>query len=543
MAAISPGKPPIRNYFDSEVLFHECQSYYHRHFGKIGLSIAMAMVSKRLNLIFDSFYPILPQRDAHVCINIWGMERQFGQGDFTFANKVAKGLYDELGCKVTILSPFPAKHQSLAEVMPLIIKHDKRRILDSVFDSHLTFVGPVRNCWEHLEKLLGEDFEIGKSKIVIHDGETGQKRDLKIQKLCEYSVYQGGNELPLGPDVDEGGMYLDERRVRCLPLQRAVAELSDYRLRTLLESLITADARIYFGYGHNKSLCLDFINIIAKYEGQQEGQTAPIIICLIEGSPLLTEPIVEELRTNTLNGNLEWNGFSQVFTHSTKTSSLKTGTGRPLHLITLNSLPHSDVLKMQLLSEFLQLGTGDYSISELISLEELVWLYDLLPHKIPMFRKMCEQACAFFNEAEPLMVLFLKAFDKHNIEEVVKILKEKKDLLFRQFYAFNRFLKSEANAKKRIAHLASRVLIQQQTEIRFKIKDLEKKIKKSIRVALKEEKKPEISALLQELSDRIQKATIEVMTSSCLKQTLGTEKPIDNINDIICNYLHSPVPD
>lgn len=276
-----------------------------------------------------------------------------------------------------------------------------------------------------------------------------------------------------------------------------------------------------------------------------------MIICLIEGSPIPRRPITEQLRENTVAGKLRWEGFSEVVTHSTGAEinsdagiPLKTGSGsRPLHIITIKELLHSDVLKMQLLSEFLQLGTGDYSISELISIEELVWLYDLLPHKVPLFTKFCQRARTYFNEEKPLIVTFWKAFNENNIPEIVKILKEQKSLLFRQFNEFNRFLKVEANAKKKMAHLASRVLIKQQAHAKFKLAALEQEIQEKICDALTEKEKPKIDGLLRDLSERIQRAAIEIEARSCLKKTLiSKDKPMKPVTNIICGYLHDPVP-
>lgn len=284
MAAICPSSPPVKtspplkNYFDPEVLFDELQSCYNRY-SKVtrSSSIVLNMVRRRVDLIFDSFYPLLTQKDARVCINIHGVERQFGNGDITFANKAAKGLYDELGCRVTILSPFPTKHESLAAEIPVTIEPRKDRIFDTVANSHVTFAGPVRDSWKPIEKLFGEGSEFGEgAEIIINDKDEGEERVLTIKKLSEYSVYHGGEELPLGPDIDEGGMYFDEKPMRRLPLAQAVAELSDRRLRVLLQSLITtADSRVYFGYGHDKQLCHNFIEIVSRYEGEQEGRTVP----------------------------------------------------------------------------------------------------------------------------------------------------------------------------------------------------------------------------------------------------------------------------
>lgn len=466
------------------------------------LVLRSAYYQKRIiNLAFDQMFPIIKLPSSTICLNL---KKSNGWGDVVFMDKLSKIVADKIGASIT---------------------------------------GP--GCYSYSQKML-EMHDLIIAGPALQFSSENLETVGKLLEINEYSMWTGEADIPSGPGADELGIFESEEHFQAFQIRPslldAIKDIKSSSLKAAL-SMTTSDTKIFFGYGHR--YFIDFSKIISRWEGGKS-DNSPVIICLVEGGVFSSSEDSMRSRTHSYfeerikSEESTFDGFSSIsFQHIISKDSDKCDIisksyqlrkeGKPLHIITMSSLTREDMLAMQRLSQPFAFITGDQSLSEVISLVDKFWLYDLCPHKIKLLKTLCDRASSLFGK-ESLINSFLNIFaseEKDKIEKVVSILNKNEELLFKQFRILNMTIKKEGNLGNNVCRKVIHMIIKRQME-KLKIAETEEVIQKEVFSAIKENRAPILEKHLFELHNKIQQAVVR-------KLLVGHS--IDSHSDIICDYL------
>lgn len=462
-----------------------------------------AYYQKRIiNLAFDRMFPIINLPSSSICLNL---KKSNGWGDVVFMDKLSKIVADKIGASIT---------------------------------------GP--GCYNYSQKMLEMHDLIIAGPALQFSSESPETVG-KLLEINEYSLWTGKADIPSGPGADELGIFESEEHFQAFQIRPslldAIKDLKSSSLKGAL-SLTTSDTKIYFGYGHR--YFIDFSKIITRWEGGKKSDTSPVIICLVEGGVFSSPEDSMRSRTHSYfeeqmkSEDSTFDGFSSIsFQHIISKESDKCDIisksyqlkkeGKPLHIITMSALTREDMLAMQRLSQPFAFVTGDQSLSEVISLVDKFWLYDLCPHKIKLLKTLCDRASSIFGK-ESLINSFLNIFvseEKDKIEKVVSILNKNEELLLKQFRILNLTIKNEGNLGNNVCRKVIHMIIKRHME-KLKIAETEEVIHKEVFSAIIENRAPILDKHFFELHNKIQQAVV---------RELLVGHSIDSHSDIICDYL------
>lgn len=488
---------------------------------------AARLVEMQLDSLYPSNFPL----NASICLLDHVMQ---GSGDVVFGRKTADAFCNKLSSPPLI---FTNKPESFSPSRNYQLKqYDKNDIpgIESVLKEHeVALIAPVTQYAEFLvPNMIKEELE-----------SPSKEKSWSLHLVSEYA-YPKHPKLPFsftsGPSEDHLGTFNSPREK--IPFSVAIEGLITPGLKAAFTKLYTPDAKLVFIYGAEKETYFNSLNIIAPWIKKRTGKEQ-IVVCLLEGRFNTTR---ESMVLKEFQG---WDGFGSVrafHLHKFEKDYEIIGGERqlqesgPVLNVLSTSFVHPDDFDRLIRSSSIAVGTGDQSVSEIYSLIDIIWLYEVCDHKKELHDSFVLEAkkCGLHDVA-----IFLNLFFIGATEFAAKMLIEKEDELLRQFVKFNEHL----TAKKNLADSLCSKVVRSVMKTRYpnlKIDQLERAIVKNVsqRLIRKEipkdadnnEPEESVLPLFAELEDRIQQTLFRTLSNSLL-QNLSLKQPQI---DIVLSYIY-----